>query len=552
METLHSAIRQLVKPRSEVTVKTNLISALVASAVLVAANGVLAHDDDIKKLGTVHFANSCSAEVQPLFQRGVALLHSFWYAEGAKTFAAVAKADPACAMAHWGTAITLFGNPFTWPLTGAALPQGWAAVERAKAANARTQRERDYIGAIEAFYKDADKMDHRTRALGYLKAMEQITERYPEDSEASIFYALALNATALPADKTYANQLKAAGILEKVFATQPDHPGVAHYLIHSYDYPSIAHQGLNAARRYASVAPDAPHALHMPGHIFTRLGLWDESIDTNIRSAKVSENHAELLHAMDYMAYAYLQEGRDGDAKRVADHISNIGPLNNKQFVAAFALAAIPARYAMERGQWADAAKLSLFPGEADFPWKAIPQAEAQLVYARAIGAGRSGHAAAAKSDIERLQALRAAIVELKLPYWPQQLDIQLKVASAWAAYAEGNKAAALKLMREGADLESASDKHPVSPGYVAPALELLGDMLMEMKQPAQALRAYEDSSKREPNRFRTLAGAARAAEQSGDRVKAKAYYAELTKLAAKSDGGRPELKRAKNYLAQN
>ena len=552
METLHSAIRQLAKPRSEVTVKANLISALVASAVLVAANGVLAHDDDIKKLGTVHFANSCSAEVQPLFQRGVALLHSFWYAEGAKTFAAVAKADPACAMAHWGTAITLFGNPFTWPLTGAALPQGWAAVERAKAANARTQRERDYIGAIEAFYKDADKMDHRTRALGYLKAMEQITERYPEDSEASIFYALALNATALPADKTYANQLKAAGILEKVFATQPDHPGVAHYLIHSYDYPSIAHQGLNAARRYASVAPDAPHALHMPGHIFTRLGLWDESIDTNIRSAKVSENHAELLHAMDYMAYAYLQEGRDGDAKRVADHIPNIGPLNNKQFVAAFALAAIPARYAMERGQWADAAKLSLFPSEADFPWKAIPQAEAQLVYARAIGAGRSGHAAAAKSDIERLQALRAAIVELKLPYWPQQLDIQLKVASAWAAYAEGNKAAALKLMREGADLESASDKHPVSPGYVAPALELLGDMLMEMKQPAQALRAYEDSSKREPNRFRTLAGAARAAEQSGDRVKAKAYYAELTKLAAKSDGGRPELKRAKNYLAQN
>jgi len=552
METLHSAIRQLVKPRSEVTVKTNLISALVASAVLVAANGVLAHDDDIKKLGTVHFANSCSAEVQPLFQRGVALLHSFWYAEGAKTFAAVAKADPACAMAHWGTAITLFGNPFTWPLTGAALPQGWAAVERAKAANARTQRERDYIGAIEAFYKDADKMDHRTRALGYLKAMEQITERYPEDSEASIFYALALNATALPADKTYANQLKAAGILEKVFATQPDHPGVAHYLIHSYDYPSIAHQGLNAARRYASVAPDAPHALHMPGHIFTRLGLWDESLETNIRSAKVSENHAELLHAMDYMAYAYLQEGRDGDAKRVADHIPNIGPLNNKQFVAAFALAVIPARYAMERGQWADAAKLSLFPSEADFPWKAIPQAEAQLVYARAIGAGRSGHAAAAKSDIERLQALRAAIVELKLPYWPQQLDIQIKVASAWAAYAEGNKTAALKLMREGADLESASDKHPVSPGYVAPALELLGDMLMEMKQPAQALRAYEDSSKREPNRFRTLAGAARAAEQSGDRVKAKAYYAELTKLAAKSDGGRPELKRAKNYLAQN
>jgi hypothetical protein len=455
-------------------------------------------------------------------------------------------------MAHWGTAITLFGNPFAWPLTGDALPQGWAAVERAKAANAKTQRERDYIGAIEAFYKDADKVDHRTRALAYLNAMERITQSYPEDSEASIFYALALNATALPGDKTYANQLKAAGILEKVFAVQPDHPGVAHYLIHSYDYPSIAHQGINAARRYASVAPDAPHALHMPGHIFTRLGLWDESIETNIRSARVSENHAELLHAMDYMTYAYLQQGRDGDAKRVADHIPDIGALNNKQFVAAFALAVIPARYAMERGQWADAAKLSLFPSEADFPWKAIPQAEAQLVFARAIGAGRSGDAAAVKKNMERLQALRAAIVELKLPYWPQQLDIQIKAASAWAAYAEGSKADALKLMREAADLESASDKHPVSPGYVVPARELLGDMLMEMKQPAQALQAYEDSSKREPNRLRTLAGAARAAELAGDVAKAKGYYAELVKLTAKSNSERPELAQAKAFLAKN
>jgi hypothetical protein len=536
----------------ELIVKAKLISTLVASGFLSASTGVLAHEDGIEKLGSVRFSNSCKAEVQPLFQRGVALLHSFWYAEGAKTFAAVAKADPACAMAHWGTAVTLFGNPFTWPLTGAALPQGWAAVEQAKAANAKTQRERDYIGAVEAFYKDADRVDHRTRALGYLKAMEQITQRYPEDSEASIFYALALNATALPGDKTYSNQLKAAGILEKVFASQPDHPGVAHYLIHSYDYPSIANQGLSAARLYASIAPDAPHALHMPGHIFTRLGLWDESIDTNIRSAKVSENHAELLHAMDYMTYAYLQQGRDAEAKRVVDHVPNIGALNNKQFVAAFALAVIPARYAMERGQWADAAKLTLFPSEADFPWKAIPQAEAQLVYARAIGAGRSGDAPAVKKNVERLQALRAAIVELKLPYWPQQLDIQLKAASAWAAYAEGSKAQALKLMREAADLESASDKHPVSPGYVVPALELLGDMLMEMEQPALALQAYEGSSKREPNRLRTLSGAARAAQLSGDMAKAKAYYADLMRLTAKSKDERPELAQAREFLARN
>ena len=532
--------------------KTNRIHALVASALLSAASGVPAHDDRTDKLGSVQFSNSCTAEVQPLFQRGVALLHSFWYAEAMKTFGEVAKADPSCAMAHWGTAIALFNNPFTWPLTGAALPQGWAAVERAKAANAKTQRERDYVGAVEAFYKDADKVDHRTRALGYLNAMEQITQRYPEDSEASIFYALALNATALPGDKTYASQLKAAAILERVFAAQPDHPGVAHYLIHSYDYPSIAQQGLPAARRYASIAPDAPHALHMPGHIFTRLGLWDESIETNLRSAQVSENHAELLHAMDYLVYAYLQQGRDADAKRLADHIPDIGALNNKQFVAAFALAVIPARYAMERGQWADAAKLSLYPGEAEFPWKAIPQAEAQLVYARAIGAGRSGDAAAANANVERLRALRAAIVGLKLPYWPQQLDIQIKVASAWAAYAAGSKVEALKLMREGADLESASDKHPVSPGYVAPALELLGDMLMEMKQPKQALQAYEDSSKREPNRLRTLAGAAHAAELSGDAAKARRYYADLAKLTAKGSVERPEVMRARGFLARN
>jgi hypothetical protein len=327
---------------------------------------------------------------------------------------------------------------------------------------------------------------------------------------------------------------------------------VAHYLIHSYDYPSIAQQGLPAARRYASIAPDAPHALHMPGHIFTRLGLWDESIETNLRSAQVSENHAELLHAMDYLVYAYLQQGRDADAKRLADHIPDIGALNNKQFVAAFALAVIPARYAMERGQWADAAKLSLYPGEAEFPWKAIPQAEAQLVYARAIGAGRSGDAAAANANVERLRALRAAIVGLKLPYWPQQLDIQIKVASAWAAYAAGSKVEALKLMREGADLESASDKHPVSPGYVAPALELLGDMLMEMKQPKQALQAYEDSSKREPNRLRTLAGAAHAAELSGDAAKARRYYADLAKLTAKGSVERPEVMRARGFLARN
>jgi len=534
-------------------VRNSILSLSAIALVLGSSSGVLADSSTLSdKLGTVNFANSCSAEVQPQFERGVALLHSFWYSEAIKSFAAVAQADPGCGIAHWGTAVAFFGNPFTWPLAGPALPNGWAAVERAKAANAKTQRERDYIGAVEAFYKDSDKVEHRTRALAYLAAMEKIAQRYPDDSEAAIFYALALDATALPTDKTYANQLKAAGILEKVFAAQPNHPGVAHYLIHSYDYPPLAAQGLEAARRYASIAPAAPHALHMPSHIFTRLGLWDESIETNIRSARAAGNDGEALHAMDYMAYAYLQEGRDGDAKRVADHIREPGAVGGKQFGAAFALAVIPSRYALERGRWAEAAKLSLYPDEAAFPWKNFPQAEAQLVYARAIGAARMGDASAARGDIERLHALRAAIVERKLPYWPQQLDIQIKVASAWATYAEGNKPEGLKLMREGADMESASEKHPVSPGYLIPARELLGDMLMEMRQPALALQEYETSRKSEPNRFRGMAGSARAAELAGERVRAEGYYAVLLKLAAKSDGERPELQRAKAFLAKN
>jgi len=302
--------------------KTNLISALLASAFLTMAASVPAKNDGIEKLGSVHFPTSCSPAVQPQFKRAVTLLHSFWFSEGLKAFGAIAESDPGCAMAHWGTAMLTFGNPFAWPPAPAALASGLAAVEKAKAAQAKTQRERDYIGAVEAFYKDSDKVEHRTRALAYVKAMEQLAQRYPEDTEASVFYALALDVTALPTDKTYANQLKAAAILEKIFASQPDHPGVAHYLIHSYDYPPIAERGLPAARRYASIAPSASHALHMPGHIFTRRGLWDESIDTNLRSAAAAQGHFDSLHALDYLEYAYLQQARDGDAKRVRDLIN--------------------------------------------------------------------------------------------------------------------------------------------------------------------------------------------------------------------------------------
>ena len=531
--------------------KTKLISALLASAFFATASSVLARDDGVEKLGNVRFPTSCSPAVQPQFERAVALLHSFWFSEGLTAFEAIAKADPDCAMAHWGTAMLTFGNPFAWPPAPAALASGLAAVEKAKAAQAKTQRERDYIGAVEAFYKDADKVEHRTRALAYVKAMEQLAQRYPEDTEASVFYALALDVTALPTDKTYANQLKAAAILEKIFASQPDHPGVAHYLIHSYDYPPIAERGLPAARRYASIAPSASHALHMPGHIFTRRGSWDESIDTNLRSAAAAQGHFDSLHALDYLEYAYLQQARDGDAKRVRDLINDITEVTPQHFVTAYALAAIPSRYVLERGRWADAANVSLLPTEKAFPWEKFPQAEAVMVYTRALGAARSGDAPAVRKGIEKLQSLHKAMIDAKIPYWPQQAEIQIKIASAWAAFAEGNKPEALKLMREGADMEDASEKHPVTPGQVAPARELLGDMLLELKQPEMALKEFEASQKKEPGRYRGLLGAARAAELSGDKAKAKGYYADLLKLTAKSDGERPELAQAKKFLAK-
>ena len=531
--------------------KPNKLFLVVALIALVYASLGKTQERATEKLGKVHFAVSCSAVAQEQFDRAIALLHSFWLDEAGKAFAAIAQADPGCAMAYWGTAMTLFGNPFTWPLSGKALPDGWAAVEKAKAAQAKTQRERDYIGAVEAFYKDGDKVDHRTRALAYVKAMEELAQRYPEDTEASVFYALALDVTALPTDKTYANQLKAAGILEKVFAEQPDHPGVAHYLIHSYDFPPIAARGLTAARRYASIAPSAPHALHMPSHIFTRSGLWEESIEMNRRSAATSKSHFDSLHAMDYLEYAYLQGARDRDAKRVLDETAAIKKVDREHLITAYALAAIPARYALERGHWADAARLLPYPNEKDFPWGNFPQGMAILVYARALGAARSGNAPAVRKEIERLETLREAMMKAKIAYWAQQADIQIKVASAWAAFAAGNKQEALKLMREGADMEDASEKHPVTPGHVLPARELLGEMLLELKQPALALKEFEASHKVEPNRFRGLYGAARAAAQSGDMAKAKTYYEKLVVLSQKADTERPEIKEAKAFLSK-
>jgi hypothetical protein len=489
----------------------------------------------------------------------MAMLHSFWFPPALATFDEVLKTDGGCAMAEWGKAMAWWGNPLAGPPIARGLAEGSAAVGRAKAIGAKTPREAAYIAAIEAFYKDAATVDHRTRALAYEKAMEAIVQQYPNDSEAAIFYALALNVTFLPTDKTYANQLKAAGILETVFAGQPDHPGVAHYLIHSYDFPPIAPKGLPAAERYASIAPSAPHALHMPSHIFTRVGAWEASVESNRASAKAAMSELgpsqqgyssyNALHAMDYMTYGYLQLGRDQEAQAVLDEVRSIKKLDVDNFAAAFAFAAIPARMTLERGRWADAAALTLHP--ADLGWQRFPQAESIHWFARGIGAARSGNTAGAREALARLEALRDGMVAAKSLYWAEQAEIQRRGVEAWLAQAEGRPQQAAALMRAAADLEDATEKHPVTPGAIKPARELLGEMLAAQGQPAAALAEFEACEKNDPNRLAGLYGAARAAELAGDAAKARTYYARVVALGQKADAGRGDVAAARAYLAK-
>ena len=520
------------------------------------AGGAIAHDEP-GALGQVRFPTSCSATVQPVFERGVALLHSFWYEEALKTFTSVTTTEPGCAMGYWGMAMSVY-YPLWQPPSEAMLAKGRAALDRAAALNA-TPREKDYVAALATFYRDSDKLDHRTRAVAYEKAMEQLAARYPEDREASVFYALALDATAPPTDKTYANQLKAAAILEKVFAVEPNHPGVAHYIIHSYDAAPLATRSLTAARSYSKIAPAVPHALHMPSHIFTRLGLWQESIDSNLASAEAGKAYVakqggtfawdQSLHAQDYLAYGYLQTGRDVAARRVVEELSEYRKAEPESLAAAYALVAVPARYALERRSWSEAAALTM-PAMA-FPWARYPWAEAIVAYTHSLGAARTGGVAAAEKDVERLAALRDTLVQAKNKYWADQVEVQRRAAAAFVARAKGEQNEALTLMRSAVDLEGTMDKHPVTPAAVVPTRELLGDMLLEMNKPGDALKAYEATLVEEPNRFRSLYGAGRAAERAGDPARARTFYTSLVNLCGSADTVRPELREAKMFLAK-
>lgn len=522
------------------------------------------HGSPPGRLGKVDFPVSCSASTREQFQRGVALLHSFWYDAAEKTFLEVARADPACAMAYWGIAMTNFhpvwaaGNPGAEP-SPAELRKGSEAAAKAVAANAKTERERDYIAAVEAYYRDADKLDHRARALAFEAGMERVYRKNPNDREAGIFYALAILGTASPADKTYASQKKAAEILNRLLPDMPEHPGIAHYLIHSFDYPSLAGLALPAARSYARIASDAPHALHMPSHIFTRLGLWEDSIQSNLASAAAAQKYVakaapgatafDDMHAEDYLEYAYLQLGRDSEAGSVVERVGRVDRLDVPNFAAAYALAAVPTRYAIERQKWAEAAKLEARP--ASFPWQKFRNAEAILCFGRALGAARSGDLAAAREALGRLEAIEKELDQKGDKYWSGQVAIQRLEAASWIARAEGKSEDALRLARSAAELEASTEKHPVTPGSIVPARELLGDLLLELKQPAAALQEYEASLATSPNRLHGLAGATRAASGSGDRDKAASYYGKLLLSTSRADGQRAEIAEAKEALAR-
>jgi len=507
-----------------------------------------------QELGRVHFQTSCTPQAQEKFDRGLAMVHSFVYPDSVQAFTDAAVADPQCAIAYWGIAISHRPNPLILPLAAAVLKNGWEAVEKGKAIGAKTERERDWLAAIEAYYKDYDKIDQTTRGLAYEKAMEQLAQKYPDDPEAVVFYALALNETALPTDKTYANQLKAGAILEKVLVTQPNHPGALHYLIHSYDYTPLAQRALSAANKYAGIAPAAQHAQHMPAHTYSMLGLWAQSVESNTKSREAAQEQAARLwpgathpgvpHHLDFTEYALLQMGQEHRAKQVRDDSNAIKKLGFEFMPSYTALAAVPARFALERQAWKEAAVLE--PRGSQFP-----QAEAITHFARAIGSARSGDLAAAQQGVDKLKELRATLEKANQSYWAEQVEIQILAVSAWIAQAKGQKEEALKLMRAAADVEDNSEKHIAMENRLYPMRELLGDLLLEQQQLAQALMEYETALQSTPNRLRGLYGAAKAAEGARQPEKAAGYYRQLADLTKDADADRVEIREAKAFLTR-
>jgi tetratricopeptide (TPR) repeat protein len=525
---------------------------------------------DLGKVGTVDFPTSCSAKAQPQFLRGVALLHSFFYEESRRVFTDATKSDPRCAMAYWGIAMTWY-HPIWAPPTDEELKAGMEAIVKAESIEKVTQRERDYIAAAAAFYRAAKDnatgpvgqschgpADYLTRRAVFTNAMERLHVKYPDDVEAAAFYALSMIKSS-PTKDELPIQLQAAGILEPLWKQHPNHPGLVHYIIHAYDYPTLAPKGLAAADYYASLAPWVPHALHMPSHIYTRLGMWQKSIDSNAASAEAARQYAKQyhpdaanyneLHALDYLAYGYLQTAQDGKALSVAAHLGTIKrTYPATDFAVAYAAGAIPARMALERQAWEEAAALppANTPLVEKFPFDA-----AHVEYARALGRVRTKDLDGARQSVARIKELHAASTNPGFAYFRRQLELQQLAVAGWIAWGEGRNDEAIAFLRYAADEEDALGKHPVSPGAILPVRELLADLYMELGRPADALGAYEQSLALNPERYRAIAGAARAAEKAGKRDVARDYYARLLQLAKPGDGTRPEIAQAQAFLSR-
>ncbi len=552
-----------VRLRSSTTARRTVArgGSLIAALCLCCSLGAIAPVQAVAgegQLGHVEFEVSCNRRAQATFNEAVAWLHSFEYERAGATFGEVLDRDPSCTMAYWGMAQSLWHQLWSTIPSPADLAKGAEYLRRAQALGAKSDREMSYIEAISAFYSHVDELDHRTRARAYQKAMGELHSSHPEDREATIFFALSLLATVSPTDKTFENHLKAGALLEALLDDNPEHPGITHYIIHSYDYPELADKALQAARRYAEIAPASAHANHMPSHIFTLRGLWWESIATNHNAAAAGKAFAqahdmkgrwdEEIHAVSYLMYAYLQGAEDTKAREILEDTRTIKAVQPVRIKAAYPFASNPARFVLERQAWSDAAALTVMPEW--FPWESYPAAHAITYFTRALGAARMGAPEQAKTELQMLRELRLALPVDASAYWHVQLEVQTNAADAWIAHAEGRAKDALTLMRSAADLEGSVDKLPITPGEVLPARELLADMLLEQDDAARALVEYEAVLRAAPNRFNALFGAGSAADRIGDTVKAKFYYEALLAQSDLSDGTRPAVAHAREYLS--
>ena len=512
-----------------------LITALLTS-------GAFAQQQE-ERLGTLSFPTSCDPKVQAEFERGVAMLHSYWFVVARRVFEGVLKQDPGCAIAYWGIALDLLGNSLGGPPSRENANAAWAALEKAREIGAKTDRERGWIDAIRAYYRDHDKVDVETRLRAYNSAMGQMAERYPDDYEAQVFYALTLQASASKTDITYRNQIKSAAILEKLFEQNPQHPGVSHFIIHAYDYPPMADRGIAAAKRYAGIAPAVPHARHMPSHIYSMVGMWEESIASNMSAMEIQPDY---YHAADFTVYAHLQLAQDVKAKALIEKANATPPRGDRRtgFGNYVAQALMETRYLLDRGDWQGAAAMPMKP-------TGVPIADSLYRFTRGLGMARTGNLAGAKAEIEEMKGLRTMLQRADQSYWADRTEEQMLAISAWIAAKEGLRDQAMRFARAAAEGEDGSIKNVIMENRLYPMREMLAELLLEVGQPAAALKEYETALRLTPNRYRVFWGAARAADAVGNQTQAAEYFGKLVNLARNADVERQEVREAKAFLTR-